>query len=107
MRIGNQPILEALASLDETDRAQAHANLLCHEEQAALESTLNPGYSQLLQWLKTHKMPTALITRNSLTSVTTVLARHSLQFNLLVTREHGHFKPNPAPLLFACEKLNV
>jgi len=107
MGIGSRPILEALAEMSSTDRAAAETVLLRHEQQAAMESSLNHGCEELLDWLKARSMPTALITRNSRLSVTTVLARHGLSFDVLVTRDDGRFKPDPEPLLLACRKLGV
>ena len=107
MGIGNRPILEALAELDSIERHRAEAVLLRHEEQAAQNSVLNPGCGELLEWLHAKCISTALITRNSRRSVQTVLARHGLSFEVLVTREDGPFKPDPAPLLLACRKLAV
>jgi HAD superfamily hydrolase (TIGR01509 family) len=107
MSIGNRPILEALAEMDDAARRLAEAVLLRHEEHAAENSTLNPGCGELLEWLHAKGIAVALITRNSRRSVETVLARHRLSIDVLVTREDGPFKPDPAPLLLACRKLSV
>ena len=107
MGIGSRPILEALAEMNGTARAAAEAVLLRHEEHAAGNSTLNPGCRELLNWLSHHRIGTALITRNSRRSAEMVVARHGLEFDILVTREDGAFKPNPHPLRLACGKLAV
>lgn len=52
-------------------------------------------------------MGLALITRNSRQSVDVVLKRHGLEFDVLITRDDGIFKPDPTPLLIACERLQV
>ena len=49
----------------------------------------------------------AVITRNSRSSVKTVCQKHGLNFDVLITREDGKFKPDPAPLLEACRRLRV
>jgi HAD superfamily hydrolase (TIGR01509 family) len=107
MGIGSQPILEALAAMPPAKRVAAEAVLHRHEEDAAASSTLNPGCVELLAWLGEHQIETALVTRNSRRSVRTVFDRHGLQFDVCVTREDGKFKPDPAPLLLACRRLNV
>lgn len=107
MGIGDRPILEALAMLSGPERERAKAVLLRHEEQAAEHSTLNPGCRELLAWLHEQRILTALITRNSRLSMETVLRRHKLSLNVLVTREDPPYKPNPHPLKLACKKLNV
>lgn len=107
MGIGDQPILEALAGMEDSRRLVAEAVLLRHETHAAENSTLNPGCRELLDWLRQRDIPTALITRNSLQSVEIVLARHRLSFEVLVTREQSPFKPDPYPLRLACKKLEA
>ena len=102
-----QPILEAMATMCPTRLKVAEAVLLRHERVAAEHSTLNPGCRQLLERLGARQIPTALITRNSRASTDTVLSRHGLSFNVLITREDGKFKPDPAPLLAACQILGI
>jgi HAD superfamily hydrolase (TIGR01509 family) len=107
LNIGHRPILEALADMDDDRRAAAETILDRHERRAAESSTLNPGCEALLQWLADHAIPTAVITRNSRACAQIVAARHGLTFDTLITREDGPFKPDPAPLLLACRRLNV
>jgi HAD superfamily hydrolase (TIGR01509 family) len=107
MGIGARPILEALAEMSESQRSVAEAILHRHEEEAAKLSTLNPGCREILAWLDARSIPVALITRNSRASVKTVLAAHGLPIDVLVTREDAPPKPDPAPLLHACEGLKV
>lgn len=101
------PILEAVLAMSNAERQAAEEILHRHEEIAAMESELHHGCMELLQWLDERCIGRALITRNTRKSVETVLNRHGLQFNICITREDGKFKPDPAPLLLACEGLNV
>jgi HAD superfamily hydrolase (TIGR01509 family) len=107
MGIGNRPILEALAEMDAAARQSAEAVLLRHEERAASQSCLNPGCRELLQSVHGRGIRAALITRNSRSSVRTVLALHELSMEVLVTREDAAPKPDPEPLRLACRKLGV
>ena len=107
MGIGQRPILEALAEMQPDARRGAEAVLLRHEEDAAAGSTLNEGCRDLLDWLAKRGVRTALITRNSRTSVLTVLGRHGLALDVLITREDAAPKPDPKPLWLACERLGV
>jgi HAD superfamily hydrolase (TIGR01509 family) len=107
MGIGPGPILESLAELDESRRLLAEAVLLRHEKIAAEQSQLNQGCRELLALLKSMRISMAVITRNSRLSVTTVTARHSLEIELLITRDDGPFKPDPFALSLACRKLGV
>ena len=107
MGIGTRPILEALAEMNDAERRLAEAVLHRHEDQAAEQSKLNPGCRELLDGLRRRKIPIALITRNSRGSVQTVLARHGLKIEILITRDDAPPKPSPQPLRLACEKLAV
>lgn len=105
--IGTRPILEAMAEMTPAHRALAQAILDRHEEQAARESTLNPGCRELLARLADYTIPVALITRNSAASVRTVLDRHRLAIDVLISRDSCHPKPHAEPLLLACQRLGV
>ena len=107
MGIGTRPILEALAEMSDERRAAAEAILLRHEEAAAVGSTLNAGCVELLDWINGRGVRSAVITRNSRSSVSTVFARHGLAFDVVVAREDAAPKPDPRPLLLACERLGV
>jgi HAD superfamily hydrolase (TIGR01549 family) len=107
MGIGDRPILEALAEMGEDARRRAEAILHRYEDEAARLSTLNPGCRELLAWLEDRKIRTALITRNSRSSVKTVLATHGLPIDVLITREDAPPKPDPEPLYQACRRLEV
>src|SRR5579871_3604897 len=107
MGIGDRPILEALAEMDESARKTAEAVLHRHEDKAAAYSTLNAGCVELLAKLSQMEICSALITRNSRSSVVTVLKRHQLPIEVLVTREDAPPKPSPEPLWLACRKLEV
>src|SRR2546423_2598638 len=87
MGIGDRPILEALAELSGAERERAEAVLHRHEEEAAARSRLNDGCERLLSFVVGRRIGTALITRNSRRSVDTVIGRHGLAFDVLVTRE--------------------
>ncbi|MGB7160023.1 MAG: HAD family hydrolase [Tepidisphaeraceae bacterium] len=107
MGIGASPILEVMAEMGEAERIEAEAVLARHEDEAATCSTLNGGCAELMAWIATHNVRTALVTRNTRGSVQTVLARHGLSFGALIAREDGPFKPDPRPLLIACERLGI
>jgi HAD superfamily hydrolase (TIGR01509 family) len=107
MGIGEVPILEAMGGMDEEGKARANAVLDRHETQAAEESVLNAGCEELLQWIHGRRIRTAIITRNSRRCAEIVVGRHGLKFEVVITREEGKFKPDPTPLLRACERLGV
>jgi len=105
--IGDRPILESMAAMNAEDRRRADAILYRHEEAAAGGSTLAAGCRELLAWADAHRMPAALVTRNSRMSANTVLARHGLKLDLLITRDDAPHKPHPDPLHLACKRLGM
>ena len=105
--IGDQPILEAMARMPPARLPAAQAILDRHEDEAARLSTLNVGCRQLLSLLEAAGVATALITRNSLSSVRTVLAVHGLPIDVLISRHCAPPKPSPEPLFEACRRLKV
>ena len=102
-----EAILEAIHRMDGEQRRRAEDVLHHHEHLAASRSELNPGCRELLTWMDTRGIGRALITRNTRASVRTVFDRCGLHFDIAITREDGLYKPDPAPLLLACEKLGV
>jgi HAD superfamily hydrolase (TIGR01509 family) len=105
--VGPGPILESLAQLDELRRKEAEAILHRIEDISARNSKLNKGCLDLLDFLESAALPTALITRNSRASTQTVFHRHNLSMKIIITREDGPFKPSPVPLQNACQQLGV
>jgi HAD superfamily hydrolase (TIGR01509 family) len=102
-----QPILEALAKMEPEARRRAEAILHRHEEIAAAGSALNEGCHDLMAILRQREIRSALITRNSPTSVATVLRAHGLSFELTITRDDAPPKPLPDALHHACRRLEV
>lgn len=107
MGIGNLPILEALARMSPADRQSAQSILHRHEDHVAQTCQLNIGCKNLLDWLNEHQIPQAIITRNRRSCARTILQRHQLNIEILITREDGLFKPDPQPLLVACKRLGI
>jgi HAD superfamily hydrolase (TIGR01509 family) len=107
MGIGSAPILESLKRMPPARRAVAQAVLDRHENQAACDSTLNPGCRELLAWLQEQGIRSAVVTRNTRRSLRTVFDRHGLAIDVCVTRDDGKYKPDPEPLQLACTRLGV
>ena len=107
MGIGEEPILEAMAKMDAARLKAAEAVLDRHEVAAAEGSVLSAGCRELLAFARRRGVATALITRNCRRSVETVVAKHGLGLDVLVSRDERPFKPHPAPLVLACKALGV
>ena len=103
----DQPILEYRETADEAEKRRVDEILDRHESRAAATCSLCGGAREILAFLNERRIKTALLTRNSRQSVNTVLARHGLGFDFIVSREDSAPKPSPAPVLLICEHLGV
>jgi HAD superfamily hydrolase (TIGR01549 family) len=103
-----EPLLENMMALPHgPDRDRAFAILDRFEEEAADASELNDDTLDVLGFLATRRIPSALVTRNSRRSTDRVLKKHALSFRVVVTREDAPAKPRPEPLWLICDKLGV
>jgi HAD superfamily hydrolase (TIGR01549 family) len=103
-----EPLLEHMLALPPgPDRDRAFAILERYEEEAARISELNDGALELIAELGRKGIPSALVTRNSRTSVERVLEKHQLEFGIVVTRDDAPAKPRPEPLWLICERLGA
>lgn len=107
MGLGDEPILEALDAMKDTQRLAAESILLKHERRAAEQSQLNPGVTETLSALRRKNYKLGLLTRNSRCSVETVLSRHRLQFDAIRDRDDGITKPDPESLRQLCSELHT
>lgn len=101
------PLLEALDRMAPEARAAAEAILHRHEDLAARSSELQDGAAEVIAAIRRHGIPVALLTRNSRSSVKTVLARHGLAVDCICTREDGPVKPAPDSVLAICDRFHV
>jgi len=86
-----------------------YAERSSHEAKAAIESELNEGVLEMLEFVSKKKLKKALLTRNSRKSVDTVLRKHNLHvhFEFIVSREDTKPKPAPDPIFLLSKKMNV
>ncbi len=101
------PILEHLRLLPAGKRSAAEAVLHRIEDEVAASAPLAERCNDVLAYILERGAKLALITRNRRDSVVTFLKRHPLPIDVLITREDGPHKPDPYPLLLACERLAV
>ena len=106
---GDMPILEFLASIeDEDDRRAARDKVDRWEREAAEASTLNPGVTEVLDFLAAGRIRTAILTRNNRESVDTVMKKHRLSFDVIVTADDAlPPKPSPEPVRHIADALGV
>ena len=103
----DQPILEYRATVGEAEQRRVDEILDRHEGRAAATCTLCAGARELLEFLRGRGLRAALLTRNSRTSVNTVLRRHGMAFDVVLSREDSAPKPSPEPALIICRRLGV
>ena len=96
--IGDVDLLDYLRSATGAEYERVHAILMKFEEAGVANAKLNRGARTLLSFLGRHKIPTALLTRNSRKSVDGVCRKLNLKFDVAVTREDGPHKPAPEPI---------
>lgn len=103
-----EPLLENMMGLPPgPERDRAFAILERHEDEAAERSELAEDAAEILDFLRRRRIPAGLVTRNSRRSVSRVLDKHGLSFDLVVTREDAPVKPRPEPIRLVCDRLRV
>lgn len=102
------PILEyrdGRATPEERDHIDAVLDR--HETAAAETCRLNEGAREVLGLIHELGLRAALLTRNSAKTVDTVLRRHDIAFDFVVTRDDAPPKPSPEPVFIICRRLGV
>lgn len=105
--IPNVPILEYIGELEVQKQREVLAVLERHEANAAGTSRLRKGVIEILNKLREKGIKTALLTRNSRRSVETIIGRHNLKFDVVVSRDDAPPKPSPQPVLLISKKLGL
>lgn len=92
-------ILTHIAGMEACLQPDALALVHRFEMEAAARATWIDGASELLQFLHSRKLPTAVLTRNMRQAASLTLGRLGLEVELLLTREDAPAKPDPSGLL--------
>ncbi|GGQ08109.1 HAD family hydrolase [Shewanella litoralis] len=81
--------------------SQAHANniIIEHEYQDAITAKPIKGMAELISAIEAVKMPTAIVTRNSLAASTMKVKQNAIAIDHVITREDYPAKPAPDALL--------
>jgi pyrophosphatase PpaX len=96
---GATSILHYLDSLDEPERTAKWTILETHEARQTESSVLRQGVRELLAFLRARRVAAALVTNNSRKNTEFLLAKFQLDFDCVITRESGLWKPSGAPFL--------
>ena len=99
-----QPILETLALMSSSERAEAERILNQHEAQVAETCELWEDALDVLAAIRKAGMRLGLLTRNSRRSADLVTSRHAMTFDCVHTREDGPVKPSPDAILKMCSR---
>ena len=102
-----KPILVYLESLEEPERSKKWRVLEKYEHEATEKATLKPGMREFLDSLSSRGVKKALVTNNSLKNTTYLLRKFKLEFDCVISRERGLWKPSGAPILAALEELGL
>ena len=97
-------ILEAIERLPPPQAARCREILHRHELEGAAQATLLPGVAELLAEVRRRGLHQAIATRNSKPVAEATLSRLGIEIELVLTRDCGPIKPDPWPVLHACQK---
>jgi len=100
-------IIDDLNGHPEPERSRRWAELEEIEAAATAEATIHEGAHELLEVIAQHHLSTALVTNNSDVNVERLLDRLGLDFDVVVTRDSGLWKPSGAPVTEAAKRLGV
>jgi HAD superfamily hydrolase (TIGR01509 family) len=104
---GATSILGFLDSLEEPERSAKWAILETHEAVQTEASVLRRGVHELLGLLRSRGVAAALVTNNSRKNTEFLLGKFGLNFDCVITRESGLWKPSGAPFLEALRTLGI
>ncbi len=102
-----KPILTYIENLDEPERSEKWKILEKFESEATQKAKLKPGMREFLNLLSMRGVKKALVTNNSRKNVSFLLKKFNLEFDCVITRERGLWKPSGAPILVALKELQL
>ncbi len=102
-----KPILMHLEKLEEPERSKKWKVLERFEYEATQKAKLKPGMREFLDVLSKKGIKKALVTNNSQKNVSFLLKKFSLDFDCVISREKGLWKPSGAPFLEVLKELRL
>ncbi len=100
-------ILDHLNGLEEPERSRKWAVLERHEAEQTEGSALREGVRELLRFLEERGVAKALVTNNTFRNTDYLLRKFGLDFDCVITRESGLWKPSGAPLREAMKRMGL
>lgn len=104
---GGKPILAYINDLKEPERSRKWKVLEKYEYEATRNAGLKKGIPEFLDFLKSKKIKRALVTNNTLKNVDYLLNKFRLEFDFVLTRESGLWKPSGAPFLAVMNRFKL
>jgi len=105
--VSGASIIDELNDLPEPERTERWAELEEIERVASDAAHLNGGVRRLMSLFEARGVKTALVTNNSDSNTGRLLERFGLQFEVVLTRDSGLWKPSGAPIIEAMSRLGV
>ncbi len=102
-----KPILVYLNSLKEPEKSEKWKVLEKYEREATEKARLKPGMRRFLDILNQKGIKKALVTNNSQKNVSFLLEKFNLEFDCVISRESGLWKPSGTPFQAVLEKLGL
>jgi HAD superfamily hydrolase (TIGR01509 family) len=102
-----KPILAFLSSLEEPEKSEKWRVLERYEDEATMKAKLKPGIAGFLDFLSERGIKKALVTNNSKKNVDFLLKKFGLEFDRVISRESGLWKPSGAPFVAVLDKLGL
>ena len=102
-----KPILHFLRSLKEPERSRKWKILEKHENRATQKAALKEGMKEFLHFLTQKGIKKALVTNNSRQNVDYLMEKFRLEFDCIISRESGLWKPSGAPFKAVLKELKL
>jgi hydrogenase expression/formation protein HypE len=107
LEVTGPSIIDDLKALPEPARSRRWAELESFEDEATDRARLQDGANELLELLAARDISTALVTNNSQRNTSRILDRFGLEFDVVLTRDSGLWKPSGAPVTEAVKRLGT
>ncbi len=100
-------ILDYLKNLEQEERKKRFAILERFERLATESGSLKEGAKELVDFLRSKNIKTALVTNNSAFNTRYILEKYGLRFDFVLTRDSGLYKPGKEVIEFVLDKLHA
>lgn len=102
-----KPILSFLRELAEPEKTQKKKILEKYEREATRKAVLKEGMDGFLKFLSENKIKKAVVTNNSRRNVRFLLKKFNLDFDCVISRESGLWKPSGSPFLEVMDRFSL